>query len=71
MDDFKVGDIVGFRHLRNQPHRGIVVGHGTFKAYPNNTPSVSVFWFQTAEKTSASSDWLIKVEGRGHEFKER
>ena len=63
MDDFKVGDIVGFRHLRNQPHRGVVVGHGTFKA--NNTPSVSVFWFQTAEKTSASPSWLIKVEVEG------
>ena len=63
MDDLKVGDIVGFRHLRNQADRGVVVGLGTFKA--SNTPSVSVFWFQTAEKTAASPSWLFKVEVRG------
>tara|TARA_S200002703_G_scaffold157032_2_gene163956 strand:- start:901 stop:1092 length:192 start_codon:yes stop_codon:yes gene_type:complete len=59
----KVGDIVGFRHLRNQPHRGVVVGFGTFMS--SNTPSVSVFWFETAEKTAASPGWLFKVEDRG------
>ena len=63
MDDFKVGDIVGFRHLRNQPHRGVVVGLGTFKA--SNTPSVSVIWFQTGEKAEASPGWLFKVEVEG------
>ena len=63
MDDFKVGDIVGFRHLRNQPHRGVVVGLGAFKA--SNTPSVSVFWFQTGETVAASPSWLFKVEVEG------
>ena len=63
MDDFKVGDIVGFRHLRNQPHRGVVVDLGAFKA--SGTPSVSVFWFQTAEKTRTTPRWLFKAEVEG------
>ena len=63
MDDFKVGDIVGFRHLQNTPHRGVIVGFGTFK--PSMHPAVLVFWFETGEKARASPSWLFKVEDRG------
>ena len=63
MDDFKVGDIVGFRHLHNAPHRGVIVGFGAFK--PSMHPAVSVFWFETGEKTRASPSWLFKVEVEG------
>ena len=63
MDDLKVGDIVGFRHLRNQPHRGVIVGFECSKV--NMHPAVSVFWFQTGETDAASPSWLFKVEDRG------
>ena len=63
MSNFKLGDIVGFRHLRNQPHRGVIVDFGTFK--PSMHPAVSVFWFQTGETVAASPSWLFKVEVEG------
>lgn len=69
MDDFKVGDIVGFRVDRNSRdrRRGVITKIETkvTKGWPNPRTYAVVFWFRSRERIAVNADWLFKVEERG------